>query len=170
MRLPRAAAWHEARGAGDVIGRGLAHVASAEGVFVAETIAGAHAIPLQYDAIPACTYCHPEIASVGLTEDKAKAQNVPVKVGRFPFRPLGKAMAAGEATGLVKMIWRADNGAMVGAHMIGPAVTDLIAELTLAKTTEVNAESLIHTIHAHPTFAEAIKEATEDALGHAIHL
>ncbi len=155
---------------GDVAGRGLAHVASAEGVFVAEKIAGVHAEPVHYDAIPACTYCHPEIASVGLTEEKAAAQNIPIKVGRFPFRPLGRAMAAGEATGFVKVIWHADTGALVGAHMIGPAVTDLIAELTLAKTTEVNAESLIYTVHAHPTFAEAIRGASEDAFGHAIDL
>jgi dihydrolipoamide dehydrogenase len=155
---------------GDVIGRGLAHVASAEGIFVAEMIAGVHAEPVHYDAIPACTYCHPEIASVGISEEKAKAQNIPIKVGRFPFRPLGKAMAAGEATGFVKVIWHAETHALVGAHLIGPAVTDLIAELTLAKTTEVNAESLAYTIHAHPTFAEAIKNATEDALGHAIDL
>jgi dihydrolipoamide dehydrogenase len=156
---------------GDVIGRGLAHTASAEGVWVAEQIAGGHHGPaVDYDTIPACVYCHPEIAQVGLTEEQAKAANIPIKVGRFPFRPLGKAMAAGEATGLVKMIWRADNGAMVGAHMIGPAVTDLIAEATLAKSTEVNAESFAYTVHAHPTFAEAVKEATEDALGHAIHL
>jgi dihydrolipoamide dehydrogenase len=155
---------------GDVAGRGLAHVASAEGVFVAEKIAGVHAEPVRYDAIPACTYCHPEIASVGLTEEKANAQNVPIKVGRFPFRPLGRSMAAGETTGFVKVIYHADTGALVGAHMIGPAVTDLIAELTLAKTTEVNAESLIYTIHAHPTFAEAIKGASEEAFGHAIDL
>jgi dihydrolipoamide dehydrogenase len=155
---------------GDVAGRGLAHVASAEGVFVAEKIAGVHAEPVRYDAIPACTYCHPEIASVGLTEEKAKAQNIPLKVGRFPFRPLGRSMAAGETTGFVKVLWHGDTGALVGAHMIGPAVTDLIAELTLAKTTEVNAESLIYTIHAHPTFAEAIKGASEEALGHAIDL
>lgn len=155
---------------GDVIGRGLAHVASAEGVFVAESIAGHHATPVAYDAIPACTYCHPEIASVGLSEAKAKEQGIPVKVGRFPFRPLGKTMAAGEYPGFVKVLWHAKSGALVGAHMIGPAVTDLIAELTLAKTTEVNMESLAYTIHAHPSFAEAVKEATEDALGHAIHL
>jgi len=155
---------------GDVIGRGLAHVASAEGVFVAEKIAGVHAEPVHYDAIPACTYCHPEIASVGLTEEKAKAQNIPIKVGRFPFRPLGRAMASGEATGFIKVMWHQESGALVGAHLIGPAVTDLIAELTLAKTTEVNAESLVYTIHAHPTFAEAIKGATEEALGHAIDL
>jgi dihydrolipoamide dehydrogenase len=155
---------------GDVIGRGLAHVASSEGVFVAEKIANVHAEPVPYDAIPACTYCHPEIASLGLTEEKAKAQNIPVKIGRFPFRPLGRAMASGEATGFIKVMWHAETGALVGAHLIGPAVTDLIAELTLAKTTEVNAASLIATIHAHPTFAEAIKGATEDALGIAIDL
>jgi dihydrolipoamide dehydrogenase len=155
---------------GDVAGRGLAHVASAEGVFVAEKIAGAHAEPVRYDAIPACTYCHPEIASVGLTEEKAQQQNIPIKVGRFPFRPLGRSMASGETAGFVKVIWHGETGALVGAHMIGPAVTDLIAELTLAKTTEVNADSLIYTIHAHPTFAEAIRGATEEAYGHAIDL
>lgn len=155
---------------GDVTGRGLAHVASAEGVYVAEVIAEHAAIAVPYDSIPACTYCHPEIASVGISEAKAMEQKLPIKVGRFPFRPLGKTMAAGEYPGFVKVIYHAETGALIGAHMIGPAVTDLVAELTLAKTTEVNAESLIHTIHAHPTFAEAIKEATEDALGQAIHL
>jgi dihydrolipoamide dehydrogenase len=155
---------------GDVIGRGLAHVASAEGIFVAEKIAGVHAPEIHYDAIPACTYCHPEIASVGLTEDNARAQNIPIKVGKMPFRALAKATAAGDPNGFVKVIWHAETGALVGAHMIGPAVTDLIAEFTLAKTTEVNAESLAYTIHAHPTFAEALKTATEDALGHAIDL
>ena len=156
---------------GDVIGApALAHTASAEGVHVAELIAGRSPRPLPFDAIPACTYCHPEIASVGLTEAAARAQGLDIKVGKFPFRPLGKTMAAGEYPGLVKVIWNASDHSLVGAHMIGPAVTDLIAEPTLAKTTEVNAESLIHTIHAHPTFAEALKEAAEDALGHAIHL
>ena len=156
---------------GDVIGRGLAHTAMQEGIFVGETIANhPHTNPVRYDAIPSCTFCHPEIASLGLSEVKAKEQGVPVKVGRFPFRPLGKTMAAGEYPGFVKVLWHAETGALVGAHMIGPAVTDLIAELALAKTTEVNAESLAYTIHAHPTFAEAVKEATENALGHAIHL
>ena len=156
---------------GDVIGPpALAHVASAEGVFAAEHIAGKNPHPVPYDAIPGCTYCHPEIASVGLTEAKAREQGIPVKVGRFPFKPLGKTMAAGEYPGLVKLIWHAEDGSLVGAHMIGPAVTDMIAEMTLAKTTEVNAESLIYTVHAHPTFAEAIKEAAEDAYGHAIHI
>ncbi|WP_428268270.1 dihydrolipoyl dehydrogenase [Haliangium sp.] len=156
---------------GDVIGPpALAHVASAEAVFAAEHIAGKRPQPIPYDAIPACTYCHPEIASVGLTEAQAKDKGIEVKVGRFPFRPLGKTMAAGEYPGLVKLLWDAGNGALVGAHMIGPAVTDLIAEMALAKTTEVNADSLIYTVHAHPTFAEAIKEAAEDAYGHAIHI
>jgi dihydrolipoamide dehydrogenase len=155
---------------GDVIGRGLAHTASAEGVFVAEQIANHPSRPVDYAAIPACTYCHPEIASVGLTEDKAKEKGIAIKVGRFPFRPLGKTMAASEYPGFVKTIWREDNGALVGAHLIGPAVTDLIAELTLAKTTEVNVDSLVFTVHAHPTFAEAIKESAEDSQGHAIHL
>ncbi|HEY0191324.1 MAG TPA: dihydrolipoyl dehydrogenase [Kofleriaceae bacterium] len=155
---------------GDVIGRGLAHVASAEGVFVAETIAGVHAPEVRYDVIPACTYCHPEIASVGLTEEKARQQDIPIKVGKMPFRALAKAMAANEPNGFVKVIWHAETGALVGAHLIGPGVTDLIAELALAKTTEVNAESLAYTIHAHPTFAEAVRIATEDALGHAVDL
>ncbi len=155
---------------GDVIGRGLAHTASAEGVFVAEQIAQHPTRAVDYTTIPACTYCHPEIASVGLTEEKARQAGVPIKVGRFPFRPLGKTMAASEYPGFVKTIWHAETGALVGAHLIGPAVTDLIAELTLAKSTEVNVESLVFTVHAHPTFAEAIKEASEDALGHAIHL
>ena len=155
---------------GDVAGRGLAHTASAEGVYVAERIAGVHAVPVPYDSIPSCTYCSPEIASVGLTEEKAKAAGIPIKVGRFPFRALAKALGAGEPNGFVKVLYHAESGALVGAHLIGPAVTDLIAELTLAKTTEVNAESLVHTVHAHPTFAEAIKGATEDALGRAIDL
>jgi dihydrolipoamide dehydrogenase len=155
---------------GDVTGRGLAHVASAEGVFVAEKIAGVHAPEIHYDAIPACTYCHPEIASVGLTEDKARAQGIPIKIGKMPFRALAKATAAGDPNGFVKVLWHAETGALVGAHLIGPAVTDLIAEFTLAKTTEVNAESLAYTIHAHPTFAEALRIATEDALGHAVDL
>ena len=156
---------------GDVTGgMALAHVASAEGVFVAEHIAGQSPKPIPYDAIPACTYCHPEIASVGLTERQAQDKGINIKIGRFPFKPLGKTMAAGEYPGLVKFLWDASDHSLVGAHMIGPAVTDLIAEPTLAKTTEVNAESLVYTVHAHPTFAEALKEAAEDALGHAIHI
>jgi dihydrolipoamide dehydrogenase len=158
-------------GIGDVTGGiALAHVASAEAIFVAETIAGHHPVPVDYSCVPACTYCHPEIASVGLSESKAREAGIAIKVGKFPFGPLGKTMAAGEYPGFAKFIWREDNGSLVGAHLIGPAVTDLIAEPTLAKSTEVNAESLIGTIHAHPTFAEALKEAAEDAYGMAIHI
>ncbi|MCP4449191.1 MAG: dihydrolipoyl dehydrogenase [Myxococcales bacterium] len=158
-------------GIGDVTGGiALAHVASAEAIYVAETIAGHHAEPVDYGTVPSCTYCHPEIASVGFSEEKARHEGIAIKVGRFPFGPLGKTMAAGEYPGFAKFIWREDNGALVGAHLIGPAVTELIAEPTLAKSTEVNAESLINTIHAHPTFAEALKEAAEDAYGLAIHI
>src|SRR5690606_20992558 len=156
---------------GDVTGRiALAHVASAEAVYVAEHLAGHAPHPVPYDAVPACTYCHPEIASVGLTEDKARERGIKVRIGRFPFGPLGKTVAAGEYPGFAKFLWDEASGALVGAHLIGPAVTDLIAAPTLAKTTEVNAESFIHTIWAHPTFAEALKEAAEDAFGMAIHI
>jgi pyruvate/2-oxoglutarate dehydrogenase complex dihydrolipoamide dehydrogenase (E3) component len=157
--------------AGDVIGSPALASAAMEQGRVASAAAIGVTSQTMVDATPTTgIYSIPEIASVGLTEEKAAAQNIPIKVGRFPFRPLGRAMAAGEATGFVKVLYHADNGALVGAHMIGPAVTDLIAELTLAKTTEVNAESLVYTIHAHPTFAEAIKGATEAALGIAIDL
>lgn len=157
---------------GDVADKGpaLAHVASAQGVYVAELLAGHAAIPPDYEAVPACTYCHPEIASVGLTEAAARERGLDIKVGRMPFGPMGKTMAAGEYPGFAKFIWNAANDSLVGAHLIGPAVTDLIAEPTLAKSTEVNAASLLHTIHAHPTFAEALKEAAEDAYGQAIHI
>jgi len=157
---------------GDVANRGaaLAHVASAQAVQVAEHIAGNSPIRVDYDCVPACTYCHPEIASVGLTEAQARERGIDIKVGKFPFGPLGKTVAAGEYPGFAKLLWDARDGSLVGAHLIGPAVTDLIAEPTLAKSTEVNAESLVHTIHAHPTFAEALKEAAEDAFGHAIHI
>jgi dihydrolipoamide dehydrogenase len=156
---------------GDVTGPpALAHTASAEGIACIERIAGMSPPPLDYDSVPSCTFCHPEIGSIGLTEKQAKEKGVGVKVGRFPFRALGKARAAGEMDGFVKVIYAEDNGRVVGAHIIGPGASDLIAEYGLAKSTEANAESLLHTIHAHPTFAEALREASEDAYGHAIHL
>ena len=156
---------------GDVIGGyALAHVASAEGIYVAERIAGRNPHRVPYESTPACTYCHPEIASVGLTEEQARAQGIEIKVGKYPFGPHGKTLAAGEYPGLAKLIWAADNGELIGAHLIGAAVTDMIAAPTLAKTTEVNAESFIHTIWAHPTFAEGLKDAAEDAFGMAIHI
>jgi dihydrolipoamide dehydrogenase len=156
---------------GDMTGPpALAHTASAEGIACVERIAGMSPPPIDYDSVPACTFCHPEIGSIGLTEKAAKEQGVPVKVGHFPFIALGKARALGDIDGFVKVLYHADDGRVVGAHIIGPNAADLIAEYGLAKSTEVNAESLIHTIHAHPTLAEALKEATEDAYGHAIHM
>jgi dihydrolipoamide dehydrogenase len=155
---------------GDVAGPpALAHTASQEAVLCVERIAGLSPPPIDYDSNPSCTFCHPEIGSVGLTEKKARELGLDVKVGKFPFRALGKARAAGDMEGFAKVVYAAD-GRLLGAHIIGPGASDLIAEYTLAKTTEVNAEALIATIHAHPTFAEALKEATEDAFGHALHI
>jgi dihydrolipoamide dehydrogenase len=159
---------------GDVIGGyALAHVASAEGIYVAELIAGKHPHRVPYESTPACTYCHPEIASVGLTEAQARDKGIEIRVGKYPFGPHGKTLAAGGSShwpGFAKLIWAADNGELIGAHLIGAAVTDMIAAPTLAKTTEVNAESFIATIWAHPTFAEGLKDAAEDAFGMAIHI
>jgi dihydrolipoamide dehydrogenase len=155
---------------GDMTGPpALAHTASAEGVLCVERLAGHHPPPLDYGAVPACTFCHPEIGSIGLTERAAKAAGLEVKIGRFPFRALGKARAAGDMEGFVKVLW-GDDGRLVGAHIIGPGAPDLIAEYGLALSTEVNAQSLIHTIHAHPTLAEALKEATEEAYGQSVHV
>ena len=155
---------------GDMTGPpALAHVGSAEGIACVERLAGHHATPINYDAIPACTFCHPEIGSIGLTEKAAKAAGVAVKIGRFPFRASGKARAAGDMEGFVKVLWAADDGRLVGAHIIGAGAPDLIAEYGLALSTEVNGASLMHTVHAHPTLAEALKEATEDAYGQPIH-
>jgi dihydrolipoamide dehydrogenase len=155
---------------GDMTGPpALAHTASAEGIACVERIAGLSPTPLDYDAVPSCTFCHPEIGSIGLTERQAKEQGIEVRIGRFPFRALGKARAYGDVEGFVKVLYGKD-GRVVGAHIIGPGASDLIAEYGLAKTTEANGESLMHTIHAHPTLAEALKEATEDAYGHAIHI
>ena len=162
---------HNIYAIGDVIDKGpaLAHVASAQGTFIAEHLAGQMPHPIDYDTIPACVYCHPEIAWVGMTEQEAKKQNIPTRIGRFSMATLGKTIASGEYPGLVKVIWHEKTGALLGAHLIGAAVTDMIAEPTLAKSTEVNAESLLNTVHAHPTFVEAIKEATDHAYGKAIH-
>jgi dihydrolipoamide dehydrogenase len=156
---------------GDVTGPpALAHVASAEGVACVERIAGHHPEPVSYDVIPACTFCHPEIGSLGLTERAAVAAGKKLKIGRFPFRALGKARAQGDTEGFVKVLWDADDGRLVGAHIIGPGAPDLIAEYALAMATECNAASLMHTIHAHPTLAEALREATDQAYGVAIHV
>jgi dihydrolipoamide dehydrogenase len=156
---------------GDVAGPPLlAHKASAEGVLVAEVIAGHPAQPINYRAIPGCTYCHPQVASVGLTEAEARADGRQVKVGKYMFLANGKAQALGEPEGLVKIVAAADTGEILGAHILGAEATELIAEFTLGKTLEATVEEVGHTIHAHPTMAEAIMEAALDAMGRAIHL
>ena len=156
---------------GDVAGPPLlAHKASAEGVLVAEVIAGHPAQPINYPAIPGCTYCHPQVASVGLTEAQARADGRQVKVGKYMFLANGKAQALGEPEGLVKVVAAADTGEILGAHILGAEATELIAEFTLGKTLEATVEEVGHTIHAHPTMAEAVMEAALDAMGQAIHL
>ncbi len=161
---------------GDVITMGasahpqLAHVSSAEGVIAAERIAGLEPRPLNYDHVPSCTYCDPEIASVGLTEAEATARGHDVAVGTFPFGVLGRAKMAGETEGFVKIVADKPLDELLGVHMIGPRSTELVAEATLALRLETTAEELIRTIHAHPTMAEAIGEAAHAVHGAAIHL
>jgi dihydrolipoamide dehydrogenase len=156
---------------GDVIGPPwLAHVASAEGIHCVEHIKGLHNPPIDYDNIPGCTYCQPQVASVGLTESKAKEKGYEIKVGKFPFMASGKAFAIGEREGFVKMIFDAKYGEILGAHIIGSEATEMIAEVTLARSLEATGESLIKTIHAHPTLSESIMEAAAQAYGEAIHI
>jgi len=156
---------------GDVIGPPwLAHVATAEGIHCVEAIAGKNPPPMDYTSIPGCTYCQPQVASVGLTEEKAKADGRQVTIGRFPFRPLGKAVAIGETEGMVKLIFDAKYGELLGAHILGSEATELIAELVLAKRLEATGKSIFGTVHAHPTLAEAIMEAAAAAYGEAINI
>ena len=161
---------------GDVITLGapghpqLAHVSSAEGIVTAERIAGQPARRLNYDHAPGCTYCDPEIGSVGLTEREAKARGYDVRIGTFPFGVLGRAKMAGETDGFVKIVADRKYDELLGVHMIGPRATELVAEATVALGLESTVEELIHTIHAHPTMAEAIGEAAHATHGAAIHL
>ncbi len=156
---------------GDVIGPPwLAHVASAEGIHCVEAIKGLNPEPLDYSMIPGCTYCQPQVASVGLTEEKARAEGYDVKIGKFPFRPLGKAMAIGETEGMVKLIFDAKYGELLGAHILGSEATEMIAELVLAKKLEATGKSIFHTVHAHPTLSEAVMEAAAAAYGEAINI
>ena len=148
----------------------LAHVSSAEGMLVAERIAGQNAQPLNYDHVPMCTYCDPEIGSVGLTEAEAKRRGYDVRVGSFPFGVLGRAKMAGETEGFVKIVADKQYDEVLGVHMIGPRSTELVAEAVLALRLECTAEELMRTIHAHPTFSEAIGEAAHATHGGAIHL
>ena len=161
-------------GIGDVIGGALlAHKASAEGVACVEAIAG---VPerevrwVNYSAIPGATFCRPEVASVGLTEAKAREAGREIKVGRFPFKASGKAQAAHDTEGLVKTVVDAKTGEILGAHIVGGTASDMIASLTLARSSELTATEVLHTVHAHPTFAEILKSSIEDAYGEAIDI
>ncbi|MBP6459056.1 MAG: dihydrolipoyl dehydrogenase [Crocinitomicaceae bacterium] len=156
---------------GDIVpGPALAHVASAEGIICVEKIAGHHPEPLDYGNIPGCTYCSPEVASVGLTEKAAKEKGLDIKVGKFPFSASGKASAAGAKDGFVKLIFDAKYGELLGAHMIGANVTEMIAEIVAVRKLEVTGETLIKTVHPHPTMSEAVMEAAAAAYGEVIHL
>jgi dihydrolipoamide dehydrogenase len=148
----------------------LAHVSSAEGTLVAERLAGQEVRPLNYDHVPTCTYCDPEIGSVGLTEAEATRRGLDVRVGSFPFGVLGRAKMAGETAGFVKIVADRRYDEVLGVHMIGPRSTELIAEAVLALRLECTVEELMRTIHAHPTFSEAVGEAAHAVHGAAIHL
>lgn len=156
---------------GDVIGAPwLAHVASAEGIHCVETIKGLKPHPIDYSTIPGCTYCQPQVGSIGMTEKKAKEAGYELKIGKFPFMASGKAFAVGEREGFVKLIFDAKYGELLGAHIVGNEATELIAELGLAKSLEATPESIIKTIHAHPTLSESVMEAAAAAMGEAIHI
>ena len=156
---------------GDVIPTAaLAHVASAEGIICVEQIAGHHPAPLDYGNLPGCTYCSPEVASVGITEKAAKEAGKEIKIGKFPFSASGKASAAGVKDGFVKLIFDAKYGELLGAHMIGANVTEMIAEIVAIRKLETTGEELIKTVHPHPTMSEAIMEAAAAAYGEVIHL
>lgn len=156
---------------GDIVpGPALAHVASAEGITCVEKIAGLNVEPIDYGNIPGCTYATPEIASVGMTEKQAKDAGYDIKVGKFPFSASGKASAAGEKDGFVKVIFDAKYGEWLGCHMIGAGVTDMIAEAVLGRKLETTGHEVLKTIHPHPTMSEAVMEAVADAYGEVIHL
>ena len=156
---------------GDVIGPPwLAHVASEEGIKCVEGIKGLETAALDYDSIPGCTYCQPQVASIGLTEEKAIVAGHTIKVGKFPFSASGKSAAIGEREGFVKIIFDEKYGEILGAHIIGAEATELIAELGIAKTLESDFETIVGTIHAHPTLSESIMEAAANAYGESIHI
>jgi dihydrolipoamide dehydrogenase len=156
---------------GDVTpGPALAHVASAEGILCVEKIAGQHVEAIDYGNIPGCTYCTPEIASVGLTEAQAKDKGIDIKVGKFPFSASGKASAGGHKDGFVKVIFDAKYGEWLGCHMIGAGVTDMIAEAVLGRKLETTGHEVLKTIHPHPTMSEAVMEAVADAYDEVIHI
>jgi len=147
----------------------LAHVAEAQGVVAAETIAGVQTFPIDYTMVARATYCQPQVGAFGLTEAAAQQRGHDVKVSKFPFAANGKAWALGEGTGFVKIVADARHGELLGAHMVGPDVTELLPELTLAQQWDLTAEEIGRTIHAHPTLSEAVKEACEGVMGHMIN-
>ena len=151
-------------------GQALAHVASAEGIICVEKIAGHHPEKLDYNNIPGCTYCNPEVASVGITEKQAKEKGLEIKVGKIPYSASGKAKAAGNTDGFVKLIFDAKYGELLGAHMIGLNVTEMIAECVSIRKLETTGHEIIKTVHPHPTMSEAIMEAAAAAYGEVIHL
>jgi dihydrolipoamide dehydrogenase len=156
---------------GDMAGNQLlAHKAMAQGVVAAEAIAGKSPHPVDYGNVPSCTYCRPQVASIGLTEAKAKAAGREIAVGKFPFTANGKAVALGEAEGFLKVVADKASGELLGVHIVGPEATELIHEFAVGRTLEATLEELMHTIHAHPTLSEAALEATLAAMGQAIHI
>ncbi len=156
---------------GDMAGNQLlAHKAMAEGVVAAEAIAGRSPRPVDYGNVPSCTYCRPQVASVGLTESKARTDGREIVVGRFPFTANGKAVALGETEGFLKVVGDKATGEILGVHIVGPEATEMIHEFAVGRTLEATLEEIIHTIHAHPTLSEAALEATLAALGQAIHI
>lgn len=156
---------------GDIIpGPALAHLASAEGIACVEKIAGLNPHPVRYDNIPACTYTNPEVASVGMTEKKAKEAGYDIKVGKFPFTASGKASAAGAKEGFVKLIFESKYGELIGAHMIGANVTEMIAEVVSARNLETTGHEIIKSVHPHPTMSEAVMEAAAAAYDEVIHI
>ena len=156
---------------GDMTGRQmLAHKAMAEGVVAAEAIAGRSPRPVDYDNVPSCTYCRPQVASIGLSEAKARTNGREIAVGRFPFTANGKAVALGETEGFLKVVADKRTGEILGVHIVGSEATEMIHEFAVGRTLEATLEEIIHTIHAHPTLSEAALEATLAALGQAIHI
>ena len=156
---------------GDVTGKLLlAHVASAQGIICAENIAGVETIKLDYRMMPRATYCHPQVASFGLTEAQAKEEGYELKIGRFPFQANGKSLGLGESAGFIKIVTDVKYGEILGAHLIGPEVSELLPELTLAQNMELTAEEIARNVHAHPTLSEVIMEAAHGIVGETIHI
>ena len=148
----------------------LAHVGSAQGIVCAEKIANVETVKLDYEMMPRATYCHPQVASFGLTEKQAQEKGFDFKVGRFPFSANGKALGLGDSSGWVKIISDKKYGEILGAHLIGPEVTELLPELTIAQMMELTTAEIARNVHAHPTLSEILMEAAHDSEGHAIHI